>query len=82
VTGAEHPTADEPALRAHIIALVRRLYGERLTADSPQVSAWLGLYRGLYFDTTQTGAVQGTASERAWRGLVVAMLRSPRMLLY
>jgi hypothetical protein len=82
VTGAEHPTSDEAALRAHIVALVRRLYGERVAVDSPQVSAWLGLYRGLYFDTTQMGAVQGTASERAWRGLVVAMLRSPRMLLY
>jgi hypothetical protein len=86
VTGAENPTADEAVLRAHIVALVRRLHGERVAVDSPQVSGWLQLYRNLYADTTQggTGASQvpGMPGERAWRGLLVGMLRSPKILLY
>ncbi len=86
VTGAENPGVDEAALRAHIVALVRRLYGDRLAPDAPQVNGWLQLYRNLYLDGTQggpnPGQVPGTAGERAWRGLLLAMLRSPRMLLY
>jgi hypothetical protein len=86
VTGAEDPVADEAALRGHVVALARRLYGDRLAPDSPQVDAWLRLYRSLHADRTQAGTssgqVPGTQSERAWRGLLVAMLRSPKILLY
>jgi hypothetical protein len=57
-----------------------------VAVDSPQVSGWLQLYRNLYADTTQggTGASQvpGMPGERAWRGLLVGMLRSPKILLY
>ena len=86
VTGMEDPVADEAALRGHIVALERRLYGERVAPDAPQVTAWLQLYRSLYGDRTQSGVnsgqVPGTQGERAWRGLLVAMLRSPKILLY
>src|SRR6185503_13160413 len=86
VTGAEDPTADDAALRVHVVALVRRFYGERVGSDAPQVTAWLRLYRNLYDDRTQSGTnsgqVPGTQGERAWRGLLVAMLRSPKILLY
>src|SRR5262245_13267450 len=86
VTGAENPFADEAALRAHIVALVRRLYGQLIAPDAPQASGWLQLYRNLYLDRTESdshgGDVPGTAGERAWRGLLVAMLRSPKIILY
>jgi hypothetical protein len=86
VTGMEDPVADEAALRGHIVALERRLYGDRVAPDAPQVTAWLQLYRSLYGDRTQgginSGQVPGTQGERAWRGLLVAMLRSPKILLY
>ena len=86
VTGTENPAVDEAALRGHIVTLVRRLYGERLAPDSPQVDGWFGLYQALFNDLTQSGTgsgqVPGTAGQRAWRGLLVAMLRSPKILLY
>ena len=86
VMGAEDPIADEAALRAAIVGLVRRLYGERVATDAPQVTGWLQLYRSLFADRTQGGTnpgqVMGTPGERAWRGLLLAMLRSPKILLY
>jgi hypothetical protein len=86
VTGAEDPVADAAALRAAIAALERRLYGERVAPDAPQVDVWLQLYANLFADRTQSGTnegqVPGTQGERAWRGLLVAMLRSPKILLY
>jgi hypothetical protein len=82
VRGDEDPVADEAALRTLIAGIARRLYGERHAPDSPRVDNWLTLYEGLYEDTTQSDDVPGTQGERAWRGLLTAMLRSPRILLY
>ena len=86
VTGAENPGADEAALRAAIVRLSRRLYGQNLAPSAPPVDGWLALYRALWSDMTQSGTgsgqVPGTQGERAWRGLLTAMLRSPRILLY
>jgi hypothetical protein len=86
VTGDEDPRADEAVLRAQIVRLVRRLHGQEVAADSPQVSILLNLYRALWNDGTQSGTgsnqVPGTSGERAWRGLLVALLRSPHILLY
>jgi hypothetical protein len=86
VTGAENPATDEAAIRAALAAIARRLYAERYTTDSPEISNWFQLYRNLYRDTTQAGTggnqVPGTQGERAWRGTLVAMLRSPRILIY
>ncbi len=82
VTGNEDPGGDETALRARIAGVARRLYGERYAPDSPRIDNWLALYEGLYEDTTQADDVPGTQGERAWRGLLAAMLRSPRILLY
>ena len=86
VTGAEDPAVDEAKIRSAISAIARRLYGERWATDSAQVGNWFQLYRNLYRDDTQAGTgsnqVPGTAGERAWRGTLVAMLRSPRILIY
>ena len=86
VTGTEDPRLDEAALRSTIVALVRRLYGQRVDASSAEVEVWLRLYRALWEDQTQggtnAGQVPGTQGQQAWRGLLVAMLRSPRLLLY
>jgi hypothetical protein len=86
VTGLENPTADEATIRTDIVALVRRLYGESVAANAPTVDAWLQLYRNLYGDSTQGGTgylqVPGAQGERAWRGLLTAMLRSPKIILY
>jgi hypothetical protein len=86
VTGTENPATDEAAIRAAIAHIARRMYGERYATDGPQVGNWFQLYRSLYTDGTQSGTggnqVPGTQSERAWRGTLVAMLRSPRILIY
>lgn len=85
VTGTETPD-DEAAIRAVIVQLARRLYGVRWSADGSDTSAVFQLFRALYDDRSQSGTgqnqVPGTQSERAWRGVLIAMLRSPRMLLY
>jgi hypothetical protein len=86
VGGDEDPVADEAAIRGVIRTMARRLYGERYTSDGPEVSNWFVLWKNLYADATQAGTgsnqVPGTQSERAWRGTLVAMLRSPRILIY
>jgi hypothetical protein len=86
VTGSENPANDETAIRATIVRLSRRLYGDRLNAGDPRVTVWFNLFRALYEDRTQGGTgtnqVPGTQSERAWRGLLTAMLRSPKIALY
>jgi hypothetical protein len=86
VNGGEDPTVDEVALRDHIAHLMRRLYGRRVAPDSPQVNVWYQLYAALYEDGTQggtnSGTVPGSAGERAWRGMLTAMLRSPKIVLY
>ena len=86
VNGGEDPVVDEVALRGHIVRLERRLYGRRVTPDSPSVNIWYQLYAALHADQTQggtnSGTVPGTAGERAWRGMVTAMLRSPKIVLY
>jgi hypothetical protein len=86
VRGDEDPDADAASVRVHIVRLTRRLYGVRYATTAPEVDNWLQLYRNLYGDQTQGGdgenQVPGTAGERAWRGLLVAMLRSPRILIY
>jgi hypothetical protein len=82
VSGTEHPTGGEAALRDRIAWLVRRLHGQRAEPGSAVVTSWWQLYRALYNDTTQSGQVPGTPGERAWRGLLTAMLRSPKILLY
>ena len=86
VNGGEDPEVDEAALRGHIVRLMRRLYGRSVTPDSPQVDVWYQLYAALHADQTQggtnSGTVPGTAGERAWRGMLTAMLRSPKIVLY
>ncbi|HWP65545.1 MAG TPA: hypothetical protein VNO26_06510 [Candidatus Limnocylindria bacterium] len=86
VRGDEDPEADAASIRATIVRLARRLYGVRYAEEAPEVENWLQLYRNLHRDRTQAGdgenQVPGTPGERAWRGLVLAMLRSPRILIY
>jgi hypothetical protein len=86
VRGDEDPAADEAAIRAGLAAIARRLYGERWDVGSPEIDVWFQLYRNLHRDFTQSGTgsgqVPGTRGERAWRGTLVAMLRSPRLLIY
>jgi hypothetical protein len=86
VNGSEDPATDEAAIRTALAAIGRRLYGEHYATDAPDVDNWFTLYRNLYRDGTQAGTngnqVPGTQGERAWRGTLVAMLRSPRILIY
>jgi len=68
------------------VRLSRRFYGDKLGASDARVTVWFNLFRALYDDRTQGGTgtnqVPGTQSERAWRGLLTAMLRSPKIVLY
>lgn len=86
VNGGEDPVVDEAALRGHVVNLIRRLYGRRVAPNAPQVDVWLRLYASLHADQTQGGTeggqVPGPPGERAWRGMLTAMLRSPKIVLY
>jgi hypothetical protein len=86
VTGDDDPATAEAAIRATIASIARRFYGERWATDSPEVNNWFRLYRNLYGDETQagenSGQVPGTQGQRAWRGTLIAMLRSPRIVIY
>ncbi len=62
------------ALGAQIVVLHRRLYGEILPADSEEVGAGVTLWEQLYAQEADPLA--------AWRGLLCAMLRDPRLVLY
>jgi hypothetical protein len=82
VRGDEDPAVAEEALRTHLSRIARRLYGIRYGVGSPEIDNWFHLYTQLYHDRTQTSDVPGAPGERAWRGVLVAMLRSPRLLIY
>lgn len=86
ITGEEHPVADEAAIRAALSRLARRLYGVSWSADHPQIDVLMQLYGSLHRDMTQAGTSQGqvagTQGQRAWRGVLIAMLRNPRMITY
>jgi hypothetical protein len=82
VSGTENPATDEAAIRAAVARVHRRLTGEHVGPSDPQVDVWFDLFRALYADQSQASLVPGTPSQRAWRGLLTAMLRSPQLLLY
>lgn len=86
ITGSENPGADEASIRAALSRLAHRLYGVTWPTDDPQIDVLMQLYRSLYGDGTQAGMnqgqVAGTAGQRAWRGVLIAMLRNPRMITY
>lgn len=82
IRGDEDPVVDEAAIRGQLVRIARRLYGLRYGTDAPEIDNWLALYANLHRDQTQPFDVPGTAGERAWRGVLVAMLRSPRILVY
>jgi Protein of unknown function (DUF1549) len=78
--------ADEALMRAFIARIDRRIYGRSLDPSSSEVTVWFDLFKNLYNDSSQggtgSGQVPGSQSERAWRGMLTAMLRSPKILLY
>lgn len=82
VTGDEDPVLDADALRVHLARIGRRLYGADYAPGAPEIENWLRLWANLHRDRTEAGAVAGAPAERAWRGVLFAMLRSPRLLLY
>lgn len=86
VVGDEQLPEDDAAVRAAIAGMARRLYGVQWAADDAQIDPLVTLYGRLWSDRSNAGdgygAVPGTRAERAWRGVLVAMLRSPRLLLY
>ncbi len=86
VTGTEDPATSEAAIRAALASISRRLYGDRVDPNGSDVSNWFQLYRNLYADQSQAGTgsgqVSGSQGMRAWRGVLVAMLRSPNIVIY
>jgi len=64
---------DDPAFRAQVVALHRRLFGTRVAADGLEVRATLALWDRL-------AAIDGPAD--AWAGVLTALLRDPSLVLY
>lgn len=74
VDGTETLDSDQDAIVAQIQDLHWRIFGVRVAADSEEVQANLGLWSDLYDVTGEP--------DRAWVGLVTALLRDPDLLLY
>ncbi|MDP2315586.1 MAG: hypothetical protein Q8P41_21990 [Pseudomonadota bacterium] len=70
----ETPETDPGAMISAIQALHWRLYGARVTAEGDEVTAALELWADLYAITRDPRA--------AWAGLLSALLRDPRLLVY
>lgn len=68
------PEAAPDDFVAQIQALHWALYGDRVAADGPEVTANLELWSELYTVTRDT--------RRAWAGLLAVLLRDPEMLFY
>lgn len=68
------PESDRDAMVTVIQRLHRRIFGIQVAADGPEVTANLELWSDLY-------ALEGD-TERAWAGLVTALLRDPDLLFY
>ena len=68
------PETGREALVATIQRLHLRIFGNRVADDGPEVEANLGLWSDLY-------ALEGR-TDRAWAGLVSALLRDPDFLFY
>ena len=68
------PDSDRSAMVQVVQRLHLRIFGDRVAADSAQVQANLELWTDLY-------ALDGR-TDRAWAGLVSALLRDPDLLFY
>lgn len=74
VDGTETIDSDRDAIIAQIQALHWRIFGTRVAADGEEVEANLALWADLY-------SVHGEP-DRAWVGVITALLRDPNLLLY
>jgi len=74
VDGTETLDSDRDVIVEQIQELHFRIFGTRVAADGPEVEANLELWQALY-------DVHGEP-DRAWVGLVTALLRDPDLLLY
>ncbi len=68
------PDTDRAALVEVLQRLHLRIFGDEVAADGPEVEANLALWRDLY-------ALEGRA-DRAWAGVLSALLRDPDFLFY
>lgn len=68
------PESDRDSIVSTIQHLHLRIFGNRVEADGPEVIANLELWSELY-------ALEGE-TDRAWSGLVSALLRDPDLLFY
>ncbi|MFT5457456.1 MAG: hypothetical protein ACI9K2_003950, partial [Myxococcota bacterium] len=67
-------TADEVSVRAQLVALHTRILGEALADDAPGIDATLALWQATFDRSGDT--------ETAWKVVVAALLRDPRMMFY
>ncbi|MFK7929715.1 MAG: DUF1549 domain-containing protein [Myxococcota bacterium] len=74
VDGTETIDTDRDAMVRQIQFLHLRIFGTRIAADGDEVAANLGLWQDLH-------DVQDDP-ERAWVGVITALLRDPNLLLY
>ena len=70
----ETPTSSKDRMVAQIQDLHFRIFGQRVTEDSPEVEANLALWSDLF-------AVDGS-SVNAWAGLLSVLFRDPEFLTY
>ena len=73
LTLVEPDTSDEASLRAQLVELQRRMFGERLEPDDAAIDSALQLYQGAR-------ALPGGTAARAWELTLFALLQDVRML--
>ena len=74
----EPDTTDEDMIRAQLVALHRRLFGEALEADDVQIDEAYALFEAAL--TLRSGRPDPAVD--AWKVTLTGLLQDPRMLLY
>ena len=75
LTKVDETTRDEATIRDQLVDVHLRFYGERVTADSPEIDAAWGLF---------SGALEDPEADpwRAWQFTLFAMLQDVRITYY
>jgi hypothetical protein len=73
LTLVEPDTSDDASLRAQLVELELRMFGERVAAGGPAIDDALRLYRAAR-------ALPGSDGRRAWALTLFALLQDVRML--
>jgi hypothetical protein len=74
LTEVSEATEDEATVRAQLVALELRIFGQRVAADSPEIDDAFALF--------QAALAESDDPPRAWKAVLFAMLQDARVAYY